>query len=98
MDDDCVLRAVGLTRRYGDFTAVDGLDLSIRRGEIYGFLGLNGAGKTTTIRMLLGLIRPSAGSITLLGEPLRPGSARFSRVGCLVETLSLIHISQGIVR
>ena len=51
----------GLTRRYGDVLAVDGLDLTVERGEVYGFLGLNGAGKTTTIRMLLGMIRPSAG-------------------------------------
>ena len=57
-----------LRRRYGDVLAVDGLDLVVERGEIYGFLGLNGAGKTTTIRMLLGMIRPTSGHASLLGD------------------------------
>ena len=77
----------GLTKRYGDVLAVDGLDLHVRRGEIYGFLGRNGAGKTTTIRMLLGLIRPSAGEVEVLGKRVRPGSNdEFARVGYLVES------------
>lgn len=54
-----VIEARGLSKRYADVVAVDGLDLNIERGEVYGFLGLNGAGKTTTIRMLLGMVRPS---------------------------------------
>ena len=58
----------GLVKRYGTFTAVDGLDLNIGRGEVYGFLGPNGAGKTTTIMMLLGITRPTAGEIRLFGE------------------------------
>jgi ABC-2 type transport system ATP-binding protein len=58
-----------LTKRYGRFTAVDAVSLLIRRGEIYGFLGPNGAGKTTTILMLVGTIRPTSGSIELLGQP-----------------------------
>jgi ABC-2 type transport system ATP-binding protein len=75
-----------LTRRFGDFTAVDGLDLTVRRGEVYGFLGLNGAGKTTTIRMLLGMVRPSSGDVTLLGEPVRRGGhGPWARVGYLVD-------------
>ena len=57
----------GLTRRFGDFVAVDGLDLDIARGEVMGFLGPNGAGKSTTIRMLCGLLSPSAGSATVAG-------------------------------
>src|SRR5690348_18375250 len=61
------IRTQGLTKRYGETLALDGLDLTVERGEVYGFLGPNGAGKTTTIRMLLGLHRPTAGSATLFG-------------------------------
>ena len=76
-----------LVKRYRDVTAVDSLNLDVRRGEIYGFLGRNGAGKTTTIRMLLGLIRPSDGEVTVLGRRIIPGETSvFSRVGFLVET------------
>jgi len=75
-----------LTKRYRDVLAVDALDLDVRRGEIYGFLGRNGAGKTTTIRMLLGLIRPTGGGVEVLGTQVRPGTtASFARVGYLVE-------------
>ena len=76
-----------LTRRYRDVLAVDGLDLTVRRGEIYGFLGLNGAGKTTTIRLLLGLIRPTSGDVVVLGTPVRRGGhGPWERVGYLVES------------
>ena len=74
----------GLGKRYGAVTAVEDLDISVRRGEVYGFLGPNGAGKTTTLRMLLGLVRPSSGTATVLGE--EPGSPQGLRgVGALVE-------------
>ena len=63
-----VLSVSGLRRSFGRFAAVDGLDLSVYAGEIYGFLGVNGAGKTTTIRMLMGIIAPDQGTIELLGE------------------------------
>lgn len=77
----------GLTRRYRDVLAVDGLDLTVERGEIYGFLGLNGAGKTTTIRMLLGMIHPTAGSVAVLDAPVRRGGrGPWGRVGYLVES------------
>ncbi len=77
----------GLTKRYPDVLAVSALDLDVRRGEIYGFLGRNGAGKTTTIRMLLGLIRPTGGEVEVLGRQVRPGASDvFARVGYLVET------------
>jgi ABC-2 type transport system ATP-binding protein len=80
----------GLTRRFGAQTAVDGIDLHVPRGAVYGFLGPNGAGKTTTIRLLLGLLRPSSGSILLNGEPLTEGRPEMMRaVGALVETPSL---------
>src|SRR5258708_31149603 len=68
-----VVETHGLTKRYGTgIVAVDTLDLNVYRGEVYGFLGPNGAGKTTTLRMLLGLIRPTAGSAKVVGAA--PGS------------------------
>jgi ABC-2 type transport system ATP-binding protein len=78
----------GLTKRYrGDVLAVDGVDLRVARGEIYAFLGLNGAGKSTTIRMLLGMIRPTAGHAELFGERVRAGAeVAWRRVGHLVES------------
>lgn len=73
-----------LTKRYGGHTAVDGVSMSVRSGEIYGFLGPNGAGKTTTLRMLVGLIRPSAGAARVLGEA--PGDPEVAaRTGVLIE-------------
>ena len=85
-DGDLLVETSGLTKRYGGaITAVDDLDLNVRRGEVYGFLGPNGAGKTTTLRMLLGLIKPSSGTATVLGE--EPGApAGLARVGALVES------------
>jgi ABC-2 type transport system ATP-binding protein len=67
-----MIRTKGLVKRYGSFTAVNGIDLGIPRGEIYGFLGPNGAGKTTTIMMLLGITRPTEGEIWLFGERSTP--------------------------
>ena len=67
----------GLTRRFGEFCAVDGLDLQVDRGKFYGFLGPNGAGKSTTIKMLTGLLAPSGGSMRILGEEMSdPDRAR----------------------
>jgi ABC-2 type transport system ATP-binding protein len=84
---DTVISASGLTKRYRDVVAVDQLALDIKSGEIYGFLGLNGAGKTTTIRMLLGIIQPNAGSVSLFGSEIRPGiKSIWGRVGYMVET------------
>ena len=81
------LRTDGLTKRYGgDVLAVDGVSLTVARGELYAFLGLNGAGKSTTIRMLLGMIAPTAGSAEVLGRPVRVDDADlWSRVGHLVD-------------
>ncbi|WP_067844984.1 ABC transporter ATP-binding protein [Nocardia lijiangensis] len=74
----------GLTKRYGEHTAVDDVGMRVAAGEIYGFLGPNGAGKTTTLRMLAGLIRPSAGTATVLGgAPGDPSVQR--RIGALIE-------------
>jgi ABC-2 type transport system ATP-binding protein len=72
----------GLSKRYGDLYAVRDLDLTVRAGEVYGFLGPNGAGKTTTLRMLLGLIRPTAGAVLVHG---RPAGQRNDRTGALIE-------------
>ena len=64
-----MIEARGLTKRYGDTLAVDDLSFSVESGRITGFLGPNGAGKTTTMRMILGLDRPTAGSVTVNGQP-----------------------------
>ncbi|MFS8579034.1 MAG: ABC transporter ATP-binding protein [Novibacillus thermophilus] len=86
---EMVIETNALTRRYGKRTAVDRVDLCVPRGEIYGFLGPNGAGKTTTIRMLLGLIRPTAGTVRLFGENFhRHRMSVLGRVGSLVEAPS----------
>ncbi len=74
----------GLTKRYGRRLALDGLDLEVGHGEVFGFLGPNGAGKTTFVKLLLGLARPSSGTGRLLGRPLGDRSAR-TRVGYLPE-------------
>jgi ABC-2 type transport system ATP-binding protein len=66
--DEAPIEARALVKRYRDLPAVDGVDLTVRAGDVYGFLGPNGAGKTTTLRMLLGLVRPDAGSIRVFGR------------------------------
>ena len=85
-DRDLAIASRGLTKRFKGRAAVDGIDVAVPRGSVYGFLGPNGSGKTTTIRMLLGLIRPTSGTSSLLGQPV-PGSAQLvlPRVGALVE-------------
>lgn len=82
-----VIETNRLEKRYGDVTAVDGISLAVGRGEIYAFLGLNGAGKTTTIRMLLGMVRPTSGTVCVLGTRIRVGDKMpWESVGYLVET------------
>lgn len=81
-----VLRTAKLTRRFGRRVAVDGLDLEVHRGDVFGFLGPNGAGKSTTMRMILGLIRPNAGEVELLGKPVgRDGPSTLTGVGAMIE-------------
>jgi ABC-type multidrug transport system ATPase subunit len=81
-----MIRTVGLTKRFGRIVAVDGLDLDVREGDVYGFLGPNGSGKTTTVRMLLGLVLATRGEITVLGEPMPKAARRvLPQVGALVE-------------
>jgi ABC-2 type transport system ATP-binding protein len=82
-----VIETRGLSKSYGEVQAVRGVELRVRAGEIYGFLGRNGAGKTTTIRLLLGLVRPDAGSISIFGSSLaEERRAILSRVGFFVES------------
>jgi lantibiotic transport system ATP-binding protein len=83
---DLAVRTSGLTKRFGSQTVVDTIDLAVPVGSVYGFLGPNGSGKTTTIRMLLGLVAPSAGSVELFGAGIpRQASAVLPAVGALVE-------------
>jgi len=80
------VQTLGLTKRFGHQTAVDAIDLQVPDGAVYGFLGPNGSGKTTTIRMLLGLVEPTAGERRLLGRPVpRDAAIVLPRVGALVE-------------
>ncbi len=90
MPADTALTVSALTKRFGEFTAVDGVSFSVRRGEIFGFLGPNGAGKTTTIRMVLGLLKPSAGRVEILGMDAHRETARIRpRVGYMSQRFSL---------
>lgn len=83
---DLAIETNQLTKRFGNVLAVDAINLRVKRGEIYGFLGLNGAGKTTTIRTLLGMIRPSQGDVKVLEQTVGPnGRGPWARVGHLVE-------------
>ena len=84
------IRAQGLVKRFGNFTAVDGIQFDVQRGEIFGFLGPNGSGKTTTIRMMLGLLQPSEGQVEVLGVSMRrhPEAIR-ARVGYMSQRFSL---------
>ncbi len=79
-----------LTKRFGDFTAVDDISFEVQRGEIFGFLGPNGAGKTTTIRMILGLLTPTAGSVRVLGMDAHRETAKIRpRIGYMSQRFSL---------
>jgi|HigsolmetaAR203D_1030402.scaffolds.fasta_scaffold09119_3 bacitracin transport system ATP-binding protein len=81
-----ILRTHQLTKRYRDVTAVDRIDLHIRKGDIYGFLGQNGAGKTTTLRMITGLIQPTSGAIEMFGrEVTGRRQIPFERIGSIIE-------------
>jgi ABC-2 type transport system ATP-binding protein len=87
---DTAIRTHGLRRTFGDFVAVDGVDLDVPRGSLYGFLGPNGAGKSTTIKCLTGLLAPTAGSMELLGlNPLADPVAVKRQVGVVPEDLAL---------
>ncbi len=90
MNDAPAIHIRSLTKRYGRTTAVDGLDLEVRRGTVFGFLGPNGAGKTTVIKVLLGLVVPQAGQVRIFGEDLfRHRRRLMGRVGAVVESPAL---------
>jgi ABC-2 type transport system ATP-binding protein len=94
--DGLALATRGLRKSYGKRLALDGLDLSVPAGVVYGFLGPNGAGKTTTMRLLTGLLHPDAGTIELLGKPFRRGDRhRLFEVGALVESPSFYPYLNG---
>ncbi|MGI9157587.1 MAG: ABC transporter ATP-binding protein [Marmoricola sp.] len=81
-----MIRTRGLTKSYGAVTAVSSVDLDVREGDVYGFLGANGSGKTTTVQLLLGLVLATSGEIELFGEPMPAAAHRvLPRVGALVE-------------
>ncbi|HVP09151.1 MAG TPA: ribosome-associated ATPase/putative transporter RbbA [Burkholderiales bacterium] len=91
-DGETAIEAEGLTRRFDGFTAVDDVSFRIERGEIFGFLGSNGCGKTTTMKMLTGLLPPSAGSARLFGRAMAPDDLPTrARVGYMSQTFSLYH-------
>lgn len=84
--NDAVLAVHGLTKRFGTNVAVDKLDLTIQRGKVLGFLGPNGSGKSTTVSMVLGLVRPSEGSVQIMGKPLVDDPSLVARhVGAIIE-------------
>src|ERR1041384_7269325 len=86
---DLVIDVTGITKKFGDKTVVNAIDLQVRRGEIFGFLGPNGSGKTTFIRMLCGLLTPDAGSGTCLGLDVRTQQAEIKRnVGYMTQRFS----------
>ncbi|MDM5132747.1 ABC transporter ATP-binding protein [Aeromonas piscicola] len=87
---ELAIRAQGVSRRFGDFLAVDGLDLCVPRGQIHGFLGPNGCGKSTTLRMLTGLLTPSAGEVEVLGLSIpKQAEALKRRIGYMTQKFSL---------
>jgi ABC-2 type transport system ATP-binding protein len=84
------ITAVDLTKKFGDFTAVDGISFTVKRGEIFGFLGPNGAGKTTTMRMLMGLLPPTSGEVTVLGLDSRTQKNEIhQRIGYMSQRFTL---------
>jgi ABC-2 type transport system ATP-binding protein len=84
------LQAIGLTKRYGDFLAVDDLNLEVHAGEVFGFLGPNGAGKTTSINMMCGLLKPDRGQVTIQGQTITDGSTDIrSKVGVCPQEITL---------
>ena len=85
-DTSATISARGLTKRFGDRVAVDGLDLDVPRGVVAGFVGPNGSGKTTTMAMLLGLVRATSGTGHVLGSPIDDPASFCRRVGALIET------------
>jgi ABC-2 type transport system ATP-binding protein len=94
MTEAAVVAVRGLTKSYGSVRAVEDLDFEVEPGQVCGLLGPNGAGKTTALRMLVGLIRPSAGEARLFGQKMRPGAPELARVGTMIEHAAFVpHLS-----
>src|SRR6187455_1859557 len=91
-----MIEAQGLTKRYGDKTAVDGVSFTVQPGKVTGFLGPNGAGKSTTMRMIVGLDRPSAGTVTVNGKPYAEHKAPLREVGALLDAKA-VHTGRSAV-
>src|ERR1035437_3192343 len=88
--ETAAIQTQGLTRRFGELTAVENVTLSVAPGQFFGFLGPNGAGKSTTIKMLTGLLEPSEGSIQILGQPFGSGALELKRqIGVVPEGMAL---------
>ncbi len=85
LDREAPVEVRGLVKRYGELTAVDGVDLTVQAGDVYGYLGPNGAGKTTSLRMMLGLIRPTEGTVHLFGRDPAEGIHALQGVAGFVE-------------
>lgn len=84
---DYILRTTNLTKYYKNKKAVDNVNINVKKGDVYGFLGQNGAGKTTTIRMIMGLIKPTKGEVYIFGQRVIPGQySHYGRIGSIVET------------
>ncbi len=95
-NSEFVLEASGLTKRFGPVNAISDLDLAVRRGEVYGFIGPNGSGKTTTIGMCLGLMHPTSGSVRVFGQKVTPRETRALRgVGSLMGTPGMVPSMSG---
>lgn len=83
---DYILKTYNLSKRYKDITAVNNVNMTIKKGDIYGFIGKNGAGKTTVIRMITGLIKPTSGTVEVFGQPVSQGNKNFlERIGTIIE-------------
>ena len=89
--ETAAIQTHGLTRRFGELTAVEEVTLSVAPGQFFGFLGPNGAGKSTTIKMLTGLLEPTSGTIEILGQPFAAGSLDIKRqIGVVPEGMALL--------
>jgi ABC-2 type transport system ATP-binding protein len=86
VSDTAAIETTGLTKRYGDVVALDSLNLTVQRGEVFGFLGPNGAGKTTTVKLILGLVKPTSGEVRIFGRPVeRERKQLLRQIGAMVE-------------
>jgi len=94
---DTVIATEGLSKHFGAVRAVENFSFSVERGEVCGLLGPNGAGKSTTLRILMGLERPSGGSVQLFGRPVTPGCRELARVGAMVEQAGFVPHLSGMV-